>query len=120
MSFKKLSLAIAMALLAVSAILAKSDITFTLSKDTIETGARVKVLFNKPLPLVEDEQYWITIAPAETPDSWWGEWQYVKAGATQVKLKSVWKAGKYEVRLHARYPIKQFHVIYRLPIKVVK
>ena len=57
------------------------------------------VTFDKPLPK-DGEKYWITVAPAGSPDSEYGQWQYVDAGVSSIELAPVPEAGRYEVRLH--------------------
>ena len=104
-----------------AAVMAQQNIALTLQKDNVTTTEYVRVTFNKPLPPLEDEeQYWITIAPAGTPDSHWGEYRYVNAGTSQVRLGPVRKAGNYEVRLHDSYPRMDFHIVHKLPLTVTK
>jgi hypothetical protein len=92
-------------------------IALTLAKSTIKVGEKQNVTFNVPLPK-EGEKYWITVAPASSPDSEWGQWKYVDAGVSQVELDAVPAAGSYEVRLHDHYSAQAFHVIARQPLTV--
>jgi hypothetical protein len=116
---KKVCLAIAALALVLAAAgsLSAAALSFTLAADMVGPGSPVKVTFSEALPK-SGEKYWITIIPAGTPDSEWGEWQYVSAGVKSLDLNAPAGGGAYEVRLHAQYPAKSSNVVCRRPLTV--
>jgi hypothetical protein len=96
---------------------AAAQVSFTLSVDQAGVGAPVKITFSEALPKAE-ERYWLTIISAGSPDSEWGQWQYVTAGTKTLDVNAPAKPGAYEVRLNSRYPEKSSNVICRRPLTV--
>lgn len=93
-------------------------VTFTLAETTVAVGEQPRVTFSEPLAAAAGERYWITLVEEGTPDSAWGQWQYVEAGAKEATLAAPTTEGKYEVRLHGNYPTKSYHVIHRASLSV--
>ena len=91
---------------------------FSVAKSELARGEAPVVSFAKPLPEVSGEQYWMTVAKHDEPDSQWGQWQYVAAGSTSVTLAVPPDPGLYEIRLHDGYPKKPFNVVHRVSITV--
>ncbi len=85
-----------------------------------KTAAGIPVQFSAALKRSEMSQYWITIVPAGTPDYEWGFWQAVPNNAVRavISLPKNMKPGKYEVRLHADFPARPYHVIDRKDIVI--
>jgi hypothetical protein len=80
-------------------------------------GEPISVTFTPPIAPPSGEQYWLTLAPAGTPDSEWGKWHIVKDGATNDTL-STEASGSFEVRLHDGYPRLKSHVVSRHKVTV--
>lgn len=97
---------------------AAGPITLTLNALSFEPGFRIDVRFDRALTPPAGQQYWITVAKAGAPDTDWGTWHYVPAGATTDSLTAP-AAGAYEVRLHDLHPKYPARVIARQPISVV-
>ncbi len=85
-----------------------------------KTAAAIPVQFSAALKRTEQSQYWITIVPAGAPDYEWGIWQAVpnNAGRADISLPKNMKPGKYEVRLHADFPARPYHVIDRKSVVI--
>jgi len=96
---------------------AAAEVSFMLAADQVGVGAPVKVTFSEALPKA-GEKYWLTVIPAGSPDSEWGQWQYVTAGTKSLDLNAPDRPGAYEVRLHTRYPDKPYNVVCRRPLAV--
>jgi hypothetical protein len=77
----------------------------------------IEVAFSAPAYPPAGERLWITLAPAGSPDSEWGELQEVARGQASKRLVPP-VAGDYEVRLHDGYPARPFHVVARARVKV--
>lgn len=96
---------------------AAAEVNFVLAPDQVGVGAPVMVTFSMPLPKA-GEKYWLTVIPAGSPDSEWGQWQYVNAGTRTLDLNAPDRPGAYEVRLHSRYPDKPYNVVCRRTLTV--
>ncbi len=112
MSFRHVAIAVTY-LLALSVEVSAGAPDFELDKNTVAAGSVTRIVFDDPLPSVADERYWITITRADSADSVYGEWKYVKAGAREASLPVPLEAGDYEVRLHDGYPRVAHHVVHR-------
>ena len=88
-----------------------------LATPSVGAGEKVVVRFPKPLDAA-GTRYWITLIEANQQDSEWGEWQYVDNTTREVTLAVPGLPGRYEVRLHDRYPAMRFHVVSRLALTV--
>jgi len=91
---------------------------FSLAKKSVRSGARVDVVFAVPMHAASGEQFWITIVARDTPDTSWGTYEYVPAGARRMKLTAPTALGEYEVRLHANYPKMTTNVVHRVAVHV--
>jgi hypothetical protein len=60
----------------------------------------------------------VTISEKGAAETSYGNWEYVKDGATVAELKAPRRPGEYEVRVHTDYPTKSYNVRYRIPIAV--
>jgi hypothetical protein len=89
----------------------------TLVKTTFTTGDPILVNYSNPIQAAPGEEYWLTLVPAREPDSSWGEWHYVTAGAESDSV-SASAPGEYEVRLHSGYPRLPYHVVARVAVHV--
>lgn len=90
---------------------------FTLAAAEFKVGSSIAVTFTAPLAAAAGEKHWLTLAPASSPDSEFGTWHYVQAGATSDTL-AAGTAGSFEVRLHDGYPRTSFHVVSRQTVLV--
>ena len=88
-----------------------------LGKTSFKQGDQIDVTYTSAVKSKDDAKYWVTVAPKGSPDSTWGDWHYVSAGASSDTLKAG-QPGEYEVRLHDDYPKQPFHVVARQAIKV--
>lgn len=95
-----------------------TSVSFLLESDYLYTGGTPIVRFDSSLP-ANGGQYWITVVEASRPDEEYGDWQYVEAGQTEVRMSLVTRPGWYEVRLHDRYPELSSHVVSRAALEVV-
>jgi hypothetical protein len=77
----------------------------------------IEVSFSAPAYPPAGERLWITLAPAGSPDSEWGELRDVARGEVR-KIILPPLAGDYEVRLHDGYPARPHHVVSRAKITV--
>jgi hypothetical protein len=91
---------------------------FSLAETTVRGGDKLFVTFATALQAASGEQFWITVVKQGSPDSTWGSYQYVPAGASTMKLVAPIAAGDYEARLHGNYPTKSTNVVYRVPFHV--
>ena len=106
-------------LLSVATVVADEKITMSLEKNEIEIGEQPFVTFTPALP-PEGEKYWIALAEADSPDETKGQWEKLNTWTSSTKLKPAPSPGNFELRLHGGSPEKPFHVIARIPIKVVE
>ncbi|MEO8701288.1 MAG: serine/threonine-protein kinase [Kofleriaceae bacterium] len=91
---------------------------FTISNATVKIAEPIAVRFAVPLQALPKEQFWITIVEKGAPDTKWGAYQYVKAGAHGLQLPAPTTPGDYEIRLHANYPTKTTNLVHRVAIRV--
>lgn len=91
---------------------------FTVASNSVRSGERVQVMFAVPMHAASGEQFWITTVAHDTPDTSWGTYEYVPAGARRMKLTAPTAEGEYEIRLHANYPKKTTNVVHRVAIRV--
>ncbi|MDP2317017.1 MAG: hypothetical protein Q8P41_29255 [Pseudomonadota bacterium] len=89
----------------------------SIEKSSYRKGDYIAVVYGAPIRPLAGEQYWITLAPAGSPDSAYGAWHYVANGSIGDLVPTV-AAGEYEVRLHEGYPRRSNHVISRQKITV--
>jgi len=95
-----------------------SYVTSALSvAEWIKAETAAKVIFSKALRPREGELYWITIVEADAPESTKGAYQYLQANAKEATLRPV-AQGRYEVRLHARYPSEAHKLIHQQSLQV--
>lgn len=93
--------------------------TFSLPAKSYTVGDPIEIKFGKPVSSKSGDQAWITVSEAGSPESSYGDWEYVKDGATATVLKAPKKPGAYEVRIHTNFPSKSYNVKYSVPISVV-
>ncbi len=84
---------------------------------SIAAGEKAVVRFSRPLDPAGD-RYWVTLIEAGQADSQWGDWQYVDRTTREVTLPAAATPGRYEVRLHDRYPAMPHHVVARSALTV--
>lgn len=94
--------------------------TFTLNAKSFVVGDPIEIKFGKPVSSKTGDQAWITVSEAGSPQSSYGEWEYVTDGANSASLKAPKKAGAYEVRIHTNFPSKSYNVRYAVPITVTE
>ncbi len=92
---------------------------FTLGAKQFTVGDPINITFGKPVSSKSGDQAWITVSEAGSPQSSYGDWEYVKDGATAAALTAPKKPGAYEVRVHTNFPSKSYNVRYSVPITVV-
>ncbi|MCA9646313.1 MAG: hypothetical protein H6718_22075 [Polyangiaceae bacterium] len=92
-------------------------LSFTLDKIAINEFDSVKLTFNQPVNPASGK-HWVTVVPSGKPDSDWGEWKYVPAGATSIELTPK-VTENVEIRLHDTFPDHKFGVLYRASLFVV-
>jgi hypothetical protein len=103
--------------LTVSGEAAAAPPTFKLARTELKAGQPIDVTFDQAVVTPSGQRYWITLAPAGSPDSEWGTWHYVAASATTDKL-ATGAAGSFEVRLHDLHPQKAHGVLQREAVVV--
>ena len=91
---------------------------FSVSPRTVAGGQAVTLRFPAPLVAKHGERYWAALVQVGKPDSEWGVWSYVPAGARTIALKAPTAAGDYEVRLHGNYPTKSYNIVHRVTVHV--
>jgi hypothetical protein len=96
---------------------AASAPSFTITKTTFSPDEKIAVTYSTKLDPPAGQSYWITLVKATEPDSAWGAWHYVKAGATSDELQAG-GPGEYEIRLHDVYPKNTFGVLARQKVTV--
>jgi hypothetical protein len=92
---------------------------FTLGQTRLHPHDRLDVTFAAPMVALPNEKFWITTAALGSSDETYGDWQYLSPQARNVTLAAPANPGDYEVRLHANYPTRSTHVVYRSTIHVV-
>jgi len=101
-----------------SAVTPLSGQRFTLASGAVRPGAKITLAFPQPMRPAPREQFWVTVVEVGTPDSRWGPYEYVPAGARRMQIAAPTKPGEYEVRLHGNYPTKTTNVVHRAPIRI--
>lgn len=96
---------------------AASAPSFALAKASFTPDEKITVTYGSALNAPAGQSYWITIIKASAPDSDWGSWHYVKAGATTDELQAG-APGEYEIRLHDVYPKNTYGVLARQKVTV--
>jgi len=91
---------------------------FSVASQTVPGGGQATLRFPVPLVAARGERFWITVIDADAPDSKYGTWAYVAAGAREATLAVPSTAGEYELRLHANYPRLGTNVVHRVRIRV--
>lgn len=91
--------------------------SFTVTKTTFAPDEKIAVTFSAALSAPAGQSYWITLIKATEPDSAWGAWHYVKAGASSDVLQAG-APGEYEIRLHDLYPRNSFGVLARQKVTI--
>jgi hypothetical protein len=114
----RLSVAVPAELEPESAVTPLSSQRFTLATSAVRGGAKITLAFAAPMRAAPREQFWVTVVEVGTPDSKWGAYEYVTAGARRMQIAAPAKPGEYEVRLHANYPTKTTNVVHRAAIRI--
>ena len=65
-----------------------------------------------------NQQDWITVVPADTPDDVWGNWIYLKGKTSGTFVVQDLAPGKYEARLYLDWPKGKFNVVERAAFSV--
>ncbi len=91
---------------------------FMLASKVVRVGELVEITFPGPLTPAPGEQFWITSIEKGAPDTKYGAWEYVKAGARELSFRVPKTPGDYEIRLHANYPRLSTNVVHRASIRV--
>lgn len=84
---------------------------------TVLTGDVVRVTFDRPLEGKATNQFWIVLVPADAPENETRGRVILPRGITSAELATS-APGDYEVRLHGRYPEKEFALVSRVPVKI--
>jgi hypothetical protein len=84
---------------------------------TVLTGDVVRVTFDKPLEGKATNQFWIVLVPSDAPESATQGRVILPRNITSAELPTS-APGDYEVRLHGRYPEKDYALLSRVPVKV--
>lgn len=92
-------------------------VAFKLARTELKVGQPVDITYSQALVAPAGQQYWITLAPAGSPDAEWGVWHYVAASATHDSIPTA-NAGTFEVRIHDLHPRKSHGVLHRETISV--
>ncbi len=98
-------------------VAAGGRIGLSLSRTHVAPGEHFDAHFSPALPAAGD-RFWITVLPADSSDSTWGDWSYVSVGQSDQGLVAPNKPGTYEVRLHDQYPRYTTHVNNRVRFTV--
>ncbi len=91
---------------------------FRLADGTVAAGRDVELVFATAMRARKGERFWVTVVEADKPDSAWGKYEYVPAGATSMRIAVPAEPGQYEVRLHANYPTRATNVVHRASITI--
>jgi hypothetical protein len=84
----------------------------------VPAGAPVVVHLEDAMSAPREGALWLTLAPADAPESFVGERVVVDASATHAALPTA-VPGHYEVRLHDDWPRRPHHLVARKSIDVV-
>ena len=90
----------------------------SLGSPVAHVGAKIDIHFAAALVATGSERFWVAITLQGKPDTDYGAWDYVPAGAHAMTLTAPAQPGDYEVRLHANYPTKTTNVVSRAPLHV--
>ncbi len=89
-----------------------------LAASSYAPGAPIDIRFARAVRSARARRAWVTVAPAGSPQTAYGTWEFVEDGARHAKLAAPSKPGAYEVRLHTDYPAKSFNVVRAAPFAV--
>lgn len=84
----------------------------------VMVGENVVVGFDAPLGGQAANQYWITIVPADAPESDATGRRFVYHGDTWAQIPAL-REGAFEIRLHDQFPKKEHHLIAKSSVQVV-
>jgi serine/threonine-protein kinase len=91
---------------------------FTVDAKSYGPNEPITITFGHPVSSAIGAQAWVTVSDKGAAETSYGNWDYVKDGATTAELKAPKRPGDYEVRIHTDYPTKSYNVRYRVPITV--
>ena len=89
------------------------------TRKEVPCGSPVVVHLEDAISAPRSGALWLTLAPADAPDSFVGDRIVVDAASTHAILKAS-APGRYEVRLHDDWPRKPHHLVARSSIEVVE
>lgn len=89
------------------------------TRKEVPLGSPVVVHLEDALSAPRSGALWLTLAPSGAPESFVGERMVVDASSTHAKL-ATGAPGRFEVRLHDRWPNEPHHLVARVPIEVVR
>jgi hypothetical protein len=88
------------------------------TRKEVPLGAPVVVHLEDAMSAPRSGALWLTLAPAEAPESFVGERLVVDGNMTHATLNTS-TPGHYEVRLHDGWPSRPHHLVARRPVDVV-
>ncbi|MFO0613662.1 MAG: hypothetical protein U0414_13785 [Polyangiaceae bacterium] len=91
--------------------------SFKVDAVSFRQGDSIQVTMGEALVPPPGNQFWITMVPANSPDSTFGEWHYLPSGATADSFTAK-EPGDYEIRLHDAFPTFSYRVMARQRISV--
>jgi hypothetical protein len=71
------------------------------------------------MPSPQKRRTWITIVHQDDAPGSYGAWMYVDDGASSSVLVAPTEPGRYEVRLHSDYPMREYHLRQAEPLDVL-
>ena len=88
------------------------------TRKEVPAGEPVVVHLEDALSAPRSGALWLTLAPADAPESYVGERIVVDGQATHVVVTAA-APGRWEVRLHDEWPKRPHHLVARKAIEVV-
>jgi hypothetical protein len=90
----------------------------TVEAAEVHAGQSVIAAFSPPLGGRASNQFWLQVVPVDRPDSDVSGRVFADHGATTMRLVAPESAGRYEIRLHDRWPARDHHPVARAPLTV--
>jgi hypothetical protein len=84
----------------------------------VRAGDEFVVSFDAPLANRPADQYWMALQRADAPTSDTTGRVILERGDLRVTLRAP-GPGDYEIRLHNKYPVKDSHIVARVPVTVL-
>lgn len=84
----------------------------------VASGERISASFDRPIQGRATNQYWMALSRRGSGDHEYQKARYVPRLALGESIEAT-EPGEYELRLHANHPVEPFHVVDRVPVRIV-